>query len=646
TSDGRLLVVEGEAGVGKTRLVEEVLGQLAGAVVLSARCFEDEAQVAYGPIADALRAATVRRGWSEGVPGPRLADAARLVPELAPSGATGTEPPTDPGARRRFLDSLAGVLVAALAGARPGVLFVDDMQWADEASVDGMAHLVRRLAGTPVLVVWAWRTEDVAPESRLRRIVADARREGTATTITLGRLGRDDVAELAAGSLDPAGVERLYAESEGLPLFCVEYLAAFTAGDETTMPEGVRDLLASRLARVGEVARQVLAAVALVGRPADADVLREVGGRTMDETVSALEELSARRLVVESPPGSRWVDLAHEKMRELVLAQTAPARARLLHGRSADALARRARGAEERSLAPIVAAHHRAAGRDAEAAEWFARAASAARDVYAHAEALSHLEAALALGHPDPAAVHESMGDVLTLRGEYADAVTRYQTAAALAPPERLSRLEHRLASVYERRGDLGSADRHLEAALESAAQDPARRARVLADRSLIAHRRGDAEAAWSLALDALSSAEADGDPRAVAQAHNVCGVVAGAAGRTDDARDHLTRSLEAAERLPDPAVRIAALNNLALNRKGAGELASAIELTERALRECAGMGDRHRQAALHSNLADLLHAAGRRREAEEQQLASVRLFAELGEREGMEPAIWKLVEW
>src|SRR6185503_8334281 len=134
-----------------------------------------------------------------------------------------------------------------------------------------------------------------------------------------------------------------------------------------------------------------------------------------------------------------------------------------LHRRVAEALASRARG--QTPVAPLagqIAWHYRLAGHNAEAAHYAQLAGDHARRLYANAEALTHYSSALALGHTDPATLHEAIGDLQTLAGEYNAALTSYQTAAAYRPPDALAVLEHKLGLVYERRGDGELAERHF----------------------------------------------------------------------------------------------------------------------------------------------------------------------------------------
>jgi DNA-binding SARP family transcriptional activator len=640
--DGGLVVLEGEAGIGKTRLALELVAwaRAEGGAATSVACVEEEAGLAYGCAIELLRGAA-REGDPSAVSSDAAAEAARLVPEL---GIPQTPTLDGPGAQARFLDGVARTLLEAVTSRAPGVLVVDDAHWADPSSLEVVAFLARRLRERRLLLVLTWRSEETPAAHPARRILADAVRDGLGSSIALDRLDRDAVAELAAAAgAAPALAARLYEETGGVPFFVVQYLdAPSERGGEETLPPGVRGLVESRIAAAGEVAGQVLAAAAVLGRPSDVDLLREVSGRNEEETVGALEELMRRGLLVEADAAS--YAFRHEQARRVSYDLASSGRRRLLHRRAAEALAARDRSG---ASAGAVAQHLRAAGQEGEAAEWFRLAGVHARGLYANAEALAHFREALGLGHADPAALHEEIGDLLTLAGDYAGALESYEAAAALAPAEGLAAIAHRIGLVHHRRGEWELAESSFAEALAALPEGSAAlEARILADRSLTAHRlRRDPEA-QELAAQALELAAAAGDCRALAQAHNILGILASGRGEHAEARAQLERSLELASEEDDPSARAAALNNLALALRAEQELAWALELTEEARSLAAAVGDRHREAALTNNSADLLNAAGRREEAMERLKSAVAIFAEIGEGAPHEPEIWKLVEW
>jgi DNA-binding SARP family transcriptional activator len=247
---------------------------------------------------------------------------------------------------------------------------------------------------------------------------------------------------------------------------------------------------------------------------------------------------------------------------------------------------------------------------------------------------------------PDPAlpaeaAAAEAVGDVHTLHGDYRRAIASYEAAITKAPAMSRGTLEHKLARVHHRRGDWPDAESHYAAARKASATD-GERARILADWSLATHRSGDTPRAKRLATEALGLADRSRDRSALAQAHNILGILAAGGA---DAKQHLETSVELARDLDDAAY-VAALNNLALAHRRAGELDRARALTEEALARCESLGDRHRIAALHNNLADILREQRRDDEAMRHLKRAVRLFSEIGETAANEPEVWKLVEW
>jgi DNA-binding SARP family transcriptional activator/predicted ATPase len=660
--DAHLIVIEGEAGIGKTRLAEELIlnAQAQGALLISARCYEGEAHLAFAPFVQALRAAfQVRAGELQHLPAPLLAEAARLLPEIATmrSDLPAAPPLDNPGAQGRFFESIVQVLLVLFVGRTTGVFFIDDLHWADEASLDLLTYLVRRMLGRPLVFLTTWRSEQVPRGHRLRHLLADAEREKRATALNLTRLKPTDVKEwicLLGQSIPHEIDEQLYRETEGIPFFIAEYLAAISAQKgqvkiDWAIPHGVRHLIHSRLASVGGLGIQLMTAASVIGRSFDLETLREVSGRGEEETVTALEMLISQGLVREegTSPVAPSYDFTHEKFRALVYEETTLARRRLLHRRTAEAFSR-ARGDTE-ARASLIAQHYRAAGREREAAEYFKLAGNHARKLFANAEAVSHYRAALALDFPDTAELHENIGDLQTLLGEYRAAITSYETAAALGDSSSLARLEHKLGKVYQRRGENDLAASHFRSALAALTRDgaEAERARVYADWSLAAHQQGKMDEAHDLADRALQYAKSANDSRALAQAHNILGILARGRNELDQARVHLEASRELAESLADPSAQTAALNNLAWVHRSSGNIEIALALTEAALRLCSLQGDRHREAALRNNLADLFHTAGQSEKAMEQLKQAVAIFAEIGGEPGaLQPEIWKLAEW
>jgi DNA-binding SARP family transcriptional activator/tetratricopeptide (TPR) repeat protein len=657
--DGVVVSVVGEAGIGKTRLAQEVVDRVsvAGGRCLVARAFASERDIAYGPIVDLLRSGL---GTAEGMARLRGLAAAtineleRLVAlpdelaRLAPRMGARTREADVPAARARLLDAIEAALLALVAGPVPGLIAVEDMQWADDASREAILHAARRLSDRPVLLLLTWRPEDL--DERGRAFAVEMDRLPGAGAVALARLGRADVERLATAAPWPGGAEAVLEESEGLPLYIAEAVAAGPSGMRAGIPRGVRALLGERLAGVGETAGQVVAAAAVIGRSFDLATLRRTSGRSEDETITAIEELVRRGIVRElaSAPADTF-DFSHAKLRDAAYEGTSLARRRLLHRRTAEAL-RVGPGAHDAAARlALVAQHERAAGRDAEAAAAFREAGARFREVYAVREALGHLETALALGYPDVAGLQVEIGELRTALGDYAGAIGALEAAAALTDDAGLAGVELRLGRVHARRGDLATAASHLDAALDGAAtaRQDGLAARILVERSVVALRAGDRDRSAATARDALARAAAAADSSAQGAAHRVLGLIAREQGDLDAARASLVRSLELASADPDPGAAIASNNALALVEAAAGDRASAIARLEVALAACRRTEELHLEAAVENNLADLLHAGGQAEAAMDHLKRAVALFAEVGGRPGeLEPEIWKLVAW
>ncbi len=664
--DGGVVVIEGEAGIGKTRLADELVARARaeGGVALVARCHDDEAGLPYGPVIDLLRQAARlgnRDGWLSAVPDHTLADAAVLLPELAAlrPGLGPALPLDGPGAPVRLLDGVSGVLAAACRGSAPGVIVLDDTHAADEATLDAVAYLARRLQQRSLLLVVSWRSEAVSPGHRLRRLAGQV---GT-TIVRPHRFDETEVADLVRSAelgehQAPGLVQRVLVESEGLPLFVTEYLAAISTGvpAEGVVAAEVRGLLDRRLVGLSDAARQVLGTAAAIGRSFDFDTLRQASGRSEDEAVTALEDLVACGVVRDAGGPEPEYDFAHSKLRELAYDQMGLARRRVLHRRIAAALQAPSRPSAHhgRAAAGLVASHLRLAGDLAGAAEQHRLAAEHAVSLHAHADALEHFEAALALGLPDAAGAHERVGDLRTSTGDYQGALASFEAANAFGRPRDRSRIEHKSGIVHQRRGEWDRAEARLTAALAALAglagateSGSGLRARILADLGLTVLYAGEPERATELAHEALAIAEQAGDRPAETQAHNILGVLARDQGDVEAAMAHLRRSLGLAEGLQDGPAEAAALNNLALVERDVRAFPQALELTGRALALCSVYGDRHREAALENNLADLHHAVGNDEEAMTHLKRAVTLFREVGADDATRlPEIWKLVSW
>ncbi len=678
---GRVVAITGQAGSGKTRLITEFRAEAAGgpqglrgAAMLAARCHDGETALPFVLAADLLRTAlVVRPDLPHVLPAQTAAMAGRLVPALATAHPDSVAPALDsPVAVTRLYAAIADTLLAATAAdsaekVLPGVVIVEDVHWADSSSLGLLAYLVRRLGDWPLLLVLSWEAEQGGRLRVLRTAISEAEDSALGETIRPGPLGSEAIAALLdRDGMPRIDLARLMAETHGLPMLVREYIEALrSAGDSPQQqadwwpPASVRDLLRTRLQAASEPTMQVLTAAAVLGRSNDADLLRAVSGRGEDEIVEAIDEALTRSLLTEIPPltanAAPSYGFPYEALRRTAYESATLARRRLLHGRAADVLARRYERDPGTTRAATVADHLQAAGRDAEAARWWWRAAERARELYAHAEARDRMVRALGLGYPQlPGRI--ALGEELVVLGRYREALAEFESAAALAGTDEgdqdgdravQASIEHKLADVHHRLGDWDLAESHLAVVTElvSAAQ-PGRLARVEADRAVVAYRRGDSEQAAAFGRAALSCARAAADRGATAQALNVLGMLAARAGDAAAAESYLRDALAEARQLPELGAAVAALNNLARLMAETGRIKEALAVGAEALELGSELGDQHRVAALHTNMADLLHADGQGEAAMAHLKEAAKRFAAVDVGDAPRPEIWTLVEW
>lgn len=402
----QLALVTGEPGVGKTRLVDELRSWCAhnGAPNAEARAYPAEGAMAYGMVVAWLRSEPIAARLPR-LDRMHLTELARLLPDLLSQipGLPAPEPLPESEHRQRLFDAVARAILPTGA---PLLLVADDLQWCDAQSLQFLHYLLRAEPGARLLVAATARREDMDARHPASELVAALQGLGRSTEIALERLTREQTSLLAtriAGSpLGESEAARLYADSEGNPLFVVE---AFRADpDGVTRPGAgvsskVQAVLDARLVQLSAPADELIGVAATIGREFTAPLLAEAGGMDEQLFVQALDELWRRGLVRAHGPNA--YDFSHGKIREAAYAALSPVQARHHHLRVAQALER-----GQADLEPVsaqLAAHYDGAGAASEAIAWYVRTANAAQRLHAHDDAVQALERALALTEALPA---------------------------------------------------------------------------------------------------------------------------------------------------------------------------------------------------------------------------------------------------
>lgn len=400
---GGTVAISGTAGAGKSALAQELeryVEDNGGRVLRGSAGFP--ASSPYQCFVEALRAAAPVLA-AAGVSPVWLAALSGLLPELR-ARLDGDLPQLDPQRQQqRFFEALVQTMLA-LAKSRPTLLVLEDLQWADEATIGALLALARRIPLAPVLVVFTYRDEDVPAAHALRKLRHDLQPARLLEVVSPAPLELDDVVALiqTALALPDDRARRLAAQllehSDGNPLFLTHLIDIYLEDGTLRTPRGLRRLIARRIEPLDDSARAVAEIAALAGRRFSSELIEEVGGWEARRVARALDALIARRIVAETGGGGTLeYDFTHQLVRAAIADTIAPERARRRHRRIALALERIA-GERVHEAAPTLAMHYEAAGDCAAAACWHLEAAKRAMGIAAHDVALQHLDRALSLG--------------------------------------------------------------------------------------------------------------------------------------------------------------------------------------------------------------------------------------------------------
>jgi predicted ATPase len=650
-----IIAIEGEAGIGKTRLVQAWLERVGQNPSISMICYENETTIAYAPLIRCLREALQQPTWLQAMPDHWLADLAQLLPELPLLRPIVMASSEVIGAQIRLFEALSVAFSHILHSnnhmlSLPSLLLIENVQWIDHASLDFLSYWLKQNHDRQ-LHIMTWRSEDIPRTHRLRLLLHDfERHNGMVLGLSLTRLTAPEIAELAQKLALPGDIATfLYRESEGLPFFLAEYLRFYRHADDAhnETPQGIRDLLHSRLAGLGAMAQQLLGTAAVIGRSFDHELLHEASGRSEDEVLEGVEEL-LRRAMIHEISGATY-EFYHEKLRELVYQDMSMARRRLLHKRLANTLLGMVRQSHQfPQVSAQIAYHFHHSGQESEAARYYFEAGLYARRVFANHEALRQFQTALALRHPNIVDIYQHMGDLQTLMGDYPMAIRSYETALAHAESPRQAYCEQRLANIYQRLGEWDLSEVYYQSAYDKLAPSgTAELGVLLIDWCMKAvHQKRFDQAQERIQL-ALTITQHHNDAHIQAQVYNVMGILARKTQHIPNALAYLEQSLQLTMRLKAVGMQVAVRNNLALTLLGAGQPVQALRHLTDALELCQQQGDLHHAAALHNNLADVYHALKQPHLALEQLKKAVGLFAQIGmKEERLNAEIWNLAEW
>ncbi|NDP40221.1 MAG: AAA family ATPase [Rhodoferax sp.] len=583
TGCGHVVLIEGEAGIGKSWLMTEVAAyaQQRALPVLATNCYEIEHAIAYQPVIDlatqACRTAPEER--LRQITPTLLAEIAALVPamtdrllDLQPLSAD------YPEARQARLFQALAKLFDALAQGRQLIVMIDDIQWADDASLQFLHFLARQIVNRPVLFACAYRDEELDNNQRLASLLESLRREPHTRHMALARLGPGDTEELLAKLNDPKLsaphlAARLHDESDGNPFFLWSLMHSLrevngAASDAASLPlpDTLRDSVRVRLARLPHEDRPLLDLAAVLGRRFDFETLLTLTHSPEEIFLHTMESLVRRRLLREDPEWG-FYDFSHDKVREVVYRDIGTARRVLLHRAVAEMLEQHSSSNLHERVARL-GEHYERGHVWSKAVHYFGLAADHSQKLFAMRESLQWFDRAVALLQ-----VHS-------------EAATQAQQLA-----------------LYEQRGAARAQVGQIDGAVADFQRviDAARalgehaHARDVLIQLGMAYRRADAYQQAIVCLDeALKASCAMGDERHAADTLYHLGTVAWSNGRNDLAIAYHQQAVDICERLGlTDLVAVQAFHGRGEAYFASAEPAAAIVSFSRSLELARGIDDR-----------------------------------------------------
>ncbi|MFQ5709292.1 MAG: AAA family ATPase [bacterium] len=531
--NAHVVLLHGEAGIGKTRLAQELIQTInrQGFAVATACCYAAEGRLAYGPVTEWLKADPIHEAvldldnvWQREI--------ARLLPELLAERPDLSPPAalTESWERQRLFSALAR---AVLASRQPLLLFIDDIQWADPGTVEWLHYLLRFEPCAKILIVAAARAGALSANGPLLSLTLELRRSSVLTEIELGAIDAVQTALLArhvsCGNLDDKAVASLFASTEGNPLFVVEMTRARmeernTGASRTkkipgnlTLPQKVQAVIQTRLFNLSPSSKKLLELAAIIGRVFTFDILSHAYHENEETLIQSLEELLEHRLIREQ---ERMVyDFSHDKIREVTTAGISGTRRCLLHRRVAEALEQTHAG-ELDQFNGQLATHWENAGFPLHAISYCEQGGKTAQRIFANGDAEEHLQRGLRL-------VREHLTGQERDRREL-DILRLLSLCLVQGRGYGASQVQHVGARVWE-----------LSKQLNQQPGSPL--LRMLAISKLVGSDISNAE---QFGIQLLEQAKNDNDDVAGVEAHYVLGVTYHWQGRFVSARKHLEKAI------------------------------------------------------------------------------------------------------
>lgn len=634
--EGRAVLVTGEAGIGKTTVVQESVDGFADALVCTG-VVQAGSESPYQVVREALE--------------PELQFSPFDQPRIHP------DDPEDLDNRRASLFATVADAVLNLATDRPVVLFLDELHNADTPTLELVSFLARRASEGPVLIVGVSRHEDLPEDHPIRGLATEWDDHETHEHLALASFDREHTRELIEATLGTrrvpsAFVDLVVEQTGGTPLFVSETLARMretnalapeydvfpTDSDEVPRSATVEETIETRLDALDETGERVLELAATLGMEVSIDRLETVCELPPDRVHEYLDVLLS--VDVLGPAGEGAVRFQSGLFRETVVDQLPDDRRREFHRRIAAAMA--AAEDTDRADYATIATHYEAAGETREALAAWIDAAEAAKDVYAHESALEAYESALGLAREldrdvGVLEILEAIGDAATLLGEQDRALRAFEYVSNEALMDtRRHRALRKIASVHETTGEYDQARETAREALEAVPEGSSEACRLLGLQTSVEIEQGNFDRARELADRQRDLAKELETVEFESQALKHLGRIAKDQGEFDRAREYLEEALTLAEELEDRKREAFVRKEFGVVLFRLEAIGEARESFEGSLELARELGIRELEADALGNLGVVAYFEGNYEAARDHLLEVLGIKSDIGDRDGL----------
>jgi predicted ATPase/Mn-dependent DtxR family transcriptional regulator len=681
---GKCVLISGEPGVGKTRLVNEFIRNLSkdGAQVLKASCLYQTAIDPYLPFIDALgeHLGKVEKSMADSAfrdiesTAPEIAGLLPLASEKEDTETLALDSGVSVNGERIRLFETISTALKKIAEAKPTVVFIDDLHWADPGSMHLLHYIARNLRESPILLMGAYRPGELVSgngeDNPILDTISRMREEKLFANIEIGRLSLDETSEMVGNYLKRPGVQGEFAdlifrESEGNPFFIEEILESLQEDrildgtDERTsippridIPDSIRNVVRRRVRRLGEGDRKLLELASAMGEKFDLDLAMEASNGGNETMLNSIDKLTEARLICEDTSDVGAFRFHHNKIQDVVYGELNHLKKRMIHERIGAALEATYKDSTQEVLNDL-AYHWLKAENFEKAFEYSEKAGARAEKVYAITEALSHYQNALESLEkvvPPRSELYDrriqlllKIGDNFELLSKWDDALRNYNMALDASDVEQKSETAFdtlcSIAFVHVRTGELDKAEEVCRRALAQMDKSFKKASRVHEMMGMIFMRQGEYEKSLDRFKEGLEMVDETKDARRIASINSHMATVYSYLNDYDSSMARHEKSLEIHKKSGSRNSLGVSYVNLGMVYWNTGKYEEAIRYAKQALSILEEIGNQVGIGYCYNLIGASYHNTGDYNEALEFFSNSLTIREKIGDRHGIAEA-------